>query len=184
MHRWVPLGWEFGGSGCGPSLQVRPHTGGTEASWRKGHSLGLLRQTPRGMFQGGYIPLHLRKLPPGSSALSNRTEEKVSKRKETGIASDSESCAWGGRALPFCTHSALGTTAPSWPGLERSGPRRGRRGLGSWGRVAPEIAELACTIQMEGGHAEATRSWQSYTDQRRKWPLHGLHAPCSHEPAS
>lgn len=63
------------------------------------------------MFQGGYIPLHLRKHPPGSSALSNRTEEKVSKKKETGIASDSESRAWGGRALPFCTHSALGTAA-------------------------------------------------------------------------
>lgn len=108
-------GFLWGGSLEGVAVVQASRCSHTQGAQRpageKVTALGLLRQTPGDMFQGGYIPLHLRKLPPGCSTLSNRMEEKVSKRKETGIASDSESRAWGGRALPLCTHSALGTAA-------------------------------------------------------------------------
>ena len=60
------------GDSCGPSLQVQPHTTGMEVRWRKGHRLGLLRLTSRDIFQGGYIPLGLKKFAPGGSVLSNR----------------------------------------------------------------------------------------------------------------
>lgn len=80
--------------------------------------------------------------------------EKVPRRKETGIASDSESCAWEGRGLPLSTHSTQGTVVACVARAREAGTPQGRKALGSWGMVAMGATGLACPIQTGGGHVE------------------------------
>lgn len=98
--------------------------------------------------------------------------EKVPRRKETGIASDSESCAWEGRALPLSTHSTQGTVVACVARLERRGPHRGGQhwdpgGRWPWGQLdLPAQSRLGEGMWREGLDCQATMSRQSYTDQK------------------
>lgn len=116
--------------------------------------------------------------------------EKAPGRKGTGIASDSESRAWGRGALPLGTHSPQGTAATCVAQAREVGAPQGRRGRVSWGRVAVGTAGLACPSKQGKGtqraslDCQATGSRQSQTDQQQRRRLHGLRDPCSHYPGS